>query len=528
MKRLAVLAIACLPFGVLLAQTEREVMVGNVTYVTSTNAYVKFENTAAVIVGDTLFAQVNGAERPVLVVNAKSSTNCVGTILPGTNITKGLQITHSSTKKDEKSSEEVVPVAVPIPTEPTPKPVTTQPKRELAQNVTGRIQLANFSNFGLSSNTSNHRQMATLQLKVREIGVQGLWAEFYANYWLVMPSAPSQELTNSSMPRIFNAAINYDFKRGCRISVGRKYSAKLNSIGSIDGVQAEKSFKNFYVGAMAGFRPDLITFGFNSSLFQYGAYVGYQNNKGKYTSTTTLGYVEQTNNGSTDRRYAALQHDGNLGKLNLFASTELDLYNPINNTLRLTSLYLSANYRLTKKARLMLSYDTRKSIVYYQSDFSTINQYPFGDIGRQGLRARFNYTFTTKLSAGVGANIRFQSNNLNQSTNYNGFLTYRFSNNGGRLNVALGYNTTSSLHYLMPSVTYSRGFIDQKLHLNAFYRLQNFSYVEWNKDDVFNHIIGLGANAQLSKKMNLNLFGEYSLTSTGDYVRINLSLSYRI
>jgi len=370
--------------------------------------------------------------------------------------------------------------------------------------------------------------MATLQLKVREIGVQGLWAEFYANYWLVMPSAPSQELTNSSMPRIFNAAINYDFKRGGRISVGRKYSAKLNSIGSIDGVQAEKSFKNFYVGAMAGFRPDLITFGFNSSLFQYGAYVGYQNNKGKYTSTTTLGYVEQTNNGSTDRRYAALQHDGTLGKLNLFASTELDLYNPINNTLRLTSLYLSANYRLTKKARLMLSYDTRKSIVYYQSDFSTINQYPFDDIGRQGLRARFNYTFTTKLSAGVGANIRFQSNNLNQSTNYNGFLTYRFSNNGGRLNVALGYNTTSSLHYLMPSVTYSRGFIDQKLHLNAFYRLQNFSYVEWNKDDVFNHIIGLGANTQLSKKMNLNLFGEYSLTSTGDYVRINLSLSYRI
>ena len=147
MKRLAVLAIACLPFGVLLAQTEREVMVGNVTYVTSTNAYVKFENTAAVIVGDTLFAQVNGAERPVLVVNAKSSTNCVGTILPGTNITKGLQITHSSTKKDEKSSEEVVPVAVPIPTEPTPKPVTTKPKKELAQNVTGRIQRANFSNF---------------------------------------------------------------------------------------------------------------------------------------------------------------------------------------------------------------------------------------------------------------------------------------------------------------------------------------------------------------------------------------------
>ena len=80
----------------------------------------------------------------------------------------------------------------------------------------------------------------------------------------------------------------------------------------------------------------------------------------------------------------------------------------------------------------------------------------------------------------------------------------------------------------MPSATYSRGFIDQKLQFNVFYRFQTFSYVEWEKANINNHIAGLGTTAQLSKKINLNLFGEYSLLSTGDYLRINLSLSYRI
>lgn len=526
MKKFAFLFFAFLAFGTLKSQIKKAVLTGEVTYVTSLSAYLKFNDNTNISVGDTIYSKINNREVAVLIVSAKSSTSCVAQIIKGATVVMGqIVIAHPAETQEitDPEAEKIVPaLTVVAPTE-APKE-KAYPERN---NVTGRVQVSNFSNFAISSNTKNSRQTASLQLKVKEAGVPGLSAEFYANYWLVNPSPPSEIQTSSSMLRIFNLALHYQFKSGGGITVGRKYSNNLASVGSIDGVQVEKTFKNFYVGAIAGFRPDLIKFSFNSDLFQYGAYAGFKNEKSTYASTTTFGFIQQFYTGITDRQYAALQHDGYVGKFNFFLSSELDLYNPLSNTLRLTSFYLSARYRITKNANFMLSYDTRKSIVYYESDYATINQYPFDDIGHQGLRGRLNFSISRKLNGGIAANYRFQSNNLNRYSGYSAFVTYTKNPTKSRINIAINYNTSKSTHMLVPSINYSTGVFKSKLRFNAFYRFQNFSYINWDIKDVNNHIFGLGLSAEVFKNFNLNFFSEYSITSTGDYARINLALSYR-
>ena len=144
-------------------QSNKISTIGRISYITSSNAYVKFDNTNIVNVGDTLFSQKNSTLSPILVINAKSSTSCVGTILPGIILKENQEVIHFGyldENKLEDNPSTAISTILPVTYDSTSQtPITPKAKTD----VSGRITLANYSNFS-SNNTSNHRQFAALAL----------------------------------------------------------------------------------------------------------------------------------------------------------------------------------------------------------------------------------------------------------------------------------------------------------------------------------------------------------------------------
>ena len=155
-------------------------------------------------------------------------------------------------------------------------------------------------------------------------------------------------------------------------------------MGAIDGLQYELRLKSFTIGLVGGFRPDYLNYSFNADLVQFGGYLGHDYSNKNGSMQTTLAFIDQLNNGNTDRRFAYLQHTNALVKnLFFFGSVEVDLYKQImtppsdtiqtdttytqDNSPSLTNLYLSLRYRPIRQLSLSVSYSSRQNVIYYET-----------------------------------------------------------------------------------------------------------------------------------------------------------------
>ena len=91
-------------------QTNDPILNGRVSFVTSNNIYVKFENTHAITIGDSL--KLKSTNTACLVVKSKSSSSCVCQIIEGCEIQKGDEILFTNTLKPETEIIEVKPKAI--------------------------------------------------------------------------------------------------------------------------------------------------------------------------------------------------------------------------------------------------------------------------------------------------------------------------------------------------------------------------------------------------------------------------------
>ncbi|MBK7009059.1 MAG: hypothetical protein IPH36_10730 [Saprospiraceae bacterium] len=152
--------------------------------------------------------------------------------------------------------------------------------------------------------------------------------------------------------KIYALALGYD-RNGHSIYLGRRINNRIANLGAIDGLQYEKKAGSWVVGAFAGSRPDYINYTFNPTLLQGGVLLGFEKQGDKNSSQTSFAWVEQRNDGKTDRRFAYVQHNSNLGKnVNIFGSLEMDMYqsvrDTVSNKLQLTGAYFSVRYRPLK------------------------------------------------------------------------------------------------------------------------------------------------------------------------------------
>lgn len=489
---------------------------GRVSFVTSQNIYVKFEDTKAIAIGDTL--RLISSKTSCLLVKSKSTTSCVCEIVEDCNIQKGDKVLYPIRPRkieqiDEVPKKELTPIVTDLEDEPLYK-----------ENIRGSISATSYNTIA-EKRDDRHRLMGRLSIRANHIKDSKFSFNTYLNFRHFFDQRDSSSIQNNDILRIYNFAVHYDATPTLSLTLGRNINPKISSLGAIDGLQVEKYFGKKYIGAIAGFRPDIFNYGFDANLFQYGGFIGMMTEEKSFYSQTTIGFIQQQNGGEIDRRYAYFQHTSTIAKnLNLFSSLEVDLFSKLNgevsNEINLTNLYLSARYRFSRKFNMMLSYDSRKRIIYYETYQTEIERLLDDDIARQGARVRINGRPFKNILAGASYSKRFQNNSMNKSDNVYGYVTLsKVPFIDGRLSLSYNRNESNYLKSNIASIRHSNSYFDGSLSADFYYRFVYYDYVN-SLDPLNQHYVGTNLSYNFTRKLRFGLTGEVTLSDQENNYRI--------
>lgn len=403
---------------------------GTVSYLTSQNVYVKFQTTRGIKVGDTLFVEQSGKMVPVLVIRNLSSISCVCEPISQLRITESMPVFFKG---------KTTPVVLPQPIQPLEiksldEAVVRDSIGEIAlkppkpvQDIYGRVAVSSNTNFSNTPSSNTNRMRGTLSMNAENIANSPLSAETYISF--VYRNDHWDEVQDNifNALKIYSLAFRYDFNPGTTMWLGRRISRQIPVMGAMDGLQFEKRFKEFSVGVIAGTRPDYRDYGFNAKLMQYGAYASHEYKAKKGFAQSTVSFVEQKNNGNTDRRFAYLQHSNTLiNKIYFFASAEVDLYMKTtqkqDNTPRLTNLYFSVRYRPIRKLSVTASYSRRCNIIYYESYQENVDRL-LENGALSGYSLALNYQPVNMVSVGARGSYRDRKDDPEPTMNFYSYVT---------------------------------------------------------------------------------------------------------
>ena len=522
MRNLTILLLLCLST----AAFGQKMIKGTITFRSSQNVYVSFENTEGIQAGDTLFSEVKGWPVPVLLVKSLSSTSCLCTTLSnmkidGTafilaKIPMAEELVHQ-TAKDLEATKAVTTDAI-VDVLQGAKETKPQPRFD------GRIAVTSYSN--LMSGNSNQRFRYNVSFNAQNIDSSAFSAETYLSF--------SNRLGDwrgiSDALKVYSMAVHYH-SGAHSVTLGRKINLNMANIGAVDGLQYEFTHKSLTYGALVGSRPDYNSYGFNPDLLQFGGFVSHNIQTTNGSMQTSLAVFNQMNNFKTDRQFAYLQHSNALLKnLNVFASAEIDFYTLVNlhpkATFDLTSLYLSLRYRPVSNLSMSVSYDARKNIYYYETFKNQIDSIIDRET-RQGLRFNFNYKPFKKLVWGGNAGYRFKQSDLTPSINANSFLSYTqvpWIDAYATLDVT--YLKSSYMNGMVYGAALSRDLLDGKLYGELKYRLVDYVNPVSGSTQVQN-IAECSISWRLAKKLMLSADVEGTQEAGGNSLRIYLNLTRR-
>ncbi len=517
----------------IVGQEKKETLEGKVSFVTSKNIYVKFGNTENIKIGDTL--RTSDSRTPCLIVTHKSSNSVVCATISNCKVNKD-DSAYYTKKIIEDNSEIEDDKNLIVNQNENPVEIKDEKIKEslYKENIKSKISVASYSTLS-DIRENRHSIMSRFSLYANHISDSKFSFDTYLNYRQNFLPESSTSSLETNIFRLYDLALRYDANPTLSITVGRKINPKTSSLGAIDGLQVEQYFNKNYIGVIAGFRPDIFDYNFNSDLFEYGAYYGRKTDAKNFYSETTVGFLEQRNTGAIDRRYTYLQHSSTIfKKLYLFSSLELDIYNKVNevarNDFRLTNLYASVRYRFSRSLDATLSYDSRKRILYYETLQTEIERLINDDISRQGIRMRVNVKPMENVFAGFSYSKRFQSDNDNKSDNiyiYLGLSKVPFV--GGRLSLNYNINTSNYLESNILSLRHSSNLLKNKLSADVYYRLVNYIYLNSNaiNSEYKQNFYGANLSYHLSRRFTISVYGELSNSNQENNYRIYTKLSHR-
>jgi len=519
-------------------QTVVESKEGSISFVTTQNVYVKFQSTDNIAVGDTLFMTKDTKKVPALIVKDRSSISCVCIPITTKQLAVGEKISSQPKIIQPKKTAEVIaiPIIQPIQTKADTGTVKKELPVELKQDISGRIAVSSYSNFSNVSDFSQ-RMRYTFSLNARNIADSKLSAETYISFvhkineW----SEVKENIYNGL--KIYSLSLNYAFNKNNNIWIGRKINPRLSNVGAIDGLQYETKFKSITAGVFGGTRPDYMDYSFNASLLQYGGYLSHDLFTAKGNMQTSVAFVEQKNNGYTDRRFAYLQHSNALlTNLYFFGSVEFDLFNKVlndqdstysqNNTPNLSNLYVSLRYKVIKQLSLSISYSNRQNVIYYETYKSIIDQL-LDESTTQGYMFQVNYRPGNKLSIGANAGYRFSKQDPRPSKNLYSYITYSsipWINASATLSATL--METSYINGKIYSLGLSRDIIPGKLYGGIGYRYVNYKFVS-NETPLVQNMAEMDLTWRIMKKLSFSVNYEGTFEKGINYDRIYVNLTQR-
>jgi len=509
------------------AQQAKNEIEGAVTYQTDQNIYVKFLSAKGIKTGDKIYIRKNDLLVPILTVENLSSVSCVGKPTGTEKLKVGDKVIALVSKEDavaaaEMKREQVAPALADSSKNAGGQASVLPPSR--IERIDGRIQVSSYSNFSSLPSGNNNRLRYVWSMNAANIGNSKISFDSYISFshklgeWAVI----QKNIYNGL--KIYDLNVKFEVGAKTTFWVGRKINPKISNIGAIDGLQFEVDNKHFYYGAVAGFRPDYSDYSFNKNLFEFGAFGGHVLSNNNGVMQTTFGGFNQTNAGNTDRRFVYLQHDNSLMKnLNLFLSSEVDLYKEINgvpvNELSLTSLYLLLNYRISKKLSLSTSYDNRKNIIYYET-YKNYVDVMLADATRQGVQLRVNYRPVNYLSLGVSSSYWDRTGDSKPTTNINGYLTYT-QIPLLRASTSFTFNAlqTSYVDGIIYGVRLDKDFLNGKLNWGLNYRYVAYTYLN-TSGKLLEHIGAIDLSMQFTRKFSLSVSYEGTFEKDNTYHQI--------
>ena len=519
-------------------QTAGETRQGEVSYITTQNVYVKFQSTAGISAGDTLFLLQNGESRPALIVKDLSSISCVCSAIAGMKISANDKMIArpKTTVPLKQPAVEVLPVVPEVAVKVDTTLVQKEKPVERKQNVSGRISVSSYSNFSSVADFSQ-RMRYTFALNANNISDSKLSAETYISFshkineWDVV----KEDIFNGL--KIYSLSLSYAINPKNYICVGRKINTRISNVGAVDGVQYETRIRSFTAGAFAGTRPDYENYSFNASLVQYGAYVSHDHKTAKGEMQSSLAFVEQMNNGNTDRRFAYFQHSNALlPGLYFFGSVEADLYRKVLNTTdssytkdnspSLSNVYVSLRYRVIKQLSLSLSYSARQNIIYYETYKNIIDQL-LDMAGTQGYMFQANYRPGKNISLGANAGYRFSKQDPRPTKNLYSYITYSnvpWLHASATISATL--TETSYTSGQIYSLGLSRDLLPGKLYGGLNYRFVNYKFVS-NEAPLTQHMGEINLTWRVMKKLLCSLNYEGTFETQRNYNRVYINLTQR-
>ncbi|MEI8047622.1 MAG: hypothetical protein WCI92_09605 [Bacteroidota bacterium] len=526
------------------SQTLGDAKEGTISYVTSQNVYVKFASTETISVGDTLFMMMDAKKVPVLIVKDLSSISCVCTPISSKQLAVNDKIvTQNKVVKSSEPAEVTVAPAIllPVVTKVDTVPVKKDTQAARKQDISGRISASSYSNFSNVSDFSQ-RMRYNFSMTAQNIGNSKLSAETYISFsHKINEWSEIQSNINNGL-KIYSLSINYAFNQNNNVWLGRKINPRLSNVGAIDGLQYETKLKAFTLGVFAGTRPDYMDYSFNAKLLQYGAYVGhdYTNKKGG-SAQTSLAFIEQTNNGNTDRRFAYLQHSNSLlPKLFFFGSVEFDLYNKVrdiqgvdttytqNNTPTLSNFYVSLRYKIIKQLSLSISYSERQNIIYYETYYKNIIDQLLEAATMKGYMFQVSYRPGKKITLGANAGYRFSKSDPKPSKNLYSYLTYsELPWIKASATLSATFMETSYINGSIYSLGLSRDLIPGILSGGVGYRYVNYKFAN-AEVPLIQNMGEMDLTWRITKKLSSSINYEGTFEKGINYNSIYVNLTQRL
>jgi len=505
-------------------QTSPEVLNGKVSFITTQNVYVKFENTEGILVGDTLYTSQDTKLVPALVVNSMSSISCVGTPLTKNVLNLAVQIVAKKryVKKPLNNKTGNVIYAESTNDQAINAAFKKEKTKTTKERFDGRLAVSSYTNFS-SSYTSSERLRYNLTLNASHIGNSDLSAESYISFshLLSFPKRPTDWTGLNNALKIYSLALKYDLSKTSSISFGRKIYNNMANIGAVDGLEFETVGENFTFGALVGSRPDFLDYSFNPKLLQFGAFISHSTHNDNGIMQTSLGVFDQLNNFKTDRRFAYFQHTNSLLKnVDLFSSFEVDLYGFVNNqltsTFDLTSTYISLRFKPWDNFSTSLSYDARKNIYYYETFPQNKIDSTLDKETRQGFRFNLMYRPFKYMIWGGNAGYNLPSINTKESMNANSFLSYTqlpFNTYGTLTVTALKTPYLKSM--MVYGISLNRDFLAGKINAQIEYRMGNFTYINALVDPTKQNIGAMSLFWRIAKKLTISANFEGTMETSG-------------
>ena len=518
----------------LYAQMRTSIIEGKISYVSTQSVYVKFATTEGLQQGDTLFVQKEGTKTPALIIQQLSSISCVTKPIGNEIYTKG-DLVIAIVKNEEKSDREIeeakldlLPESKEVKIAGEIVPIATD--REFKQDIWGRIKLSSYSNLSNNFKNDNQRFRYTFNMNANHLANSRLSLETYVAFSHRFYDGKAVPSSLSDI-KLYTLAARVDLSKNTRLWMGRKINPKIANVGAVDGIQFETNLNNFTLGAVVGSRPSYVDYGFDFSLFEFGAYIAHQFQGVNGTMENTFSVFEQKNSGKIDRRFMYFQHTNSLAKnLQTFVSFEMDMYRIENglpvNKLSMTSMYASLRYRFNQKLNVTASYDARKNVIYYET-FQNLADSIFETSTRQGYRFRLNYRPMSKLSLGISASYRNRPDDKRPTKNANVYVRYaQLPIIKASLSITANVLQTSYLDGLIYGARLDKDFFAGKLNAGLNYRHVKYDFV--NSPIPLNQNIGeFNLNWQIIKNLSFSASYEGVFESDNQYNRIYLSLRKR-